>query len=261
METNKFIEIGGSPEKAVVGDYTLNVQAIIKEGWEITKTSKLPILLGLLFVLAIGSVFTMIASEYMGGIEIVLEDPNKQYILNLFATVILWPFIAGIEMMGVSHAVGIKTKSSFVFAFLKRSAFTALAALIITTISSLGFYLLFIPGIYLSVALSITIPLIVEKHMSPMAAIVLSLKATRFQWFKIFLIYLVLFMVLVCSLLPAATGVNPLISMTIFITSMLWLAPLFYNIKGILYREIFGLKMLYVESQDGSNKPDSFFSA
>lgn len=272
MEKNKFIQVGGSIEKAVVGDYSLDVKAILTEGWGLTKTTKLPLLIALLIVLVIGMVFITIASGYMGGIEAIVEDPNKQLIINLFSTVVIAPFIAGIEMMGVSHAVGIKTKSSFVFAFLKRSAFTALTALIIASLTSLGMYLL-IPGIYLSVALSLTIPLVVEKNMSPIDAIVLSLKATRFQWFKLFQIYGILIIVFLISLLPIGAGIHPLIGLTVIFTGMMWLAPLLYNVKGILYREIFGLKIQVTgdnnnsdnsnnpHNRSNSDKPDDYFSA
>ncbi len=259
MDPKKLIEIGGSPEKAVIGEYQLDVLAILKEGWQLTKTNKQAIITGLIFVLLIGIVFTLLASEYMGGIEAVLADQKKQLIINIIATVILWPFVAGIEMMGISHAVGIKTRTGFIFAFLKRSAFIAVTALIISSITSLGFYLI-VPGIYLAVALSLTIPLIVEKNMSPTAAILLSLKATRFQWINLFKIYLILIALLVVTLIPSFIGFPPVLAMGFFIGAMVWLAPLYYNVKGILYREIFGVRMEVVANQDG-NEPDNYFSA
>lgn len=259
MENKKFIEIGGNLEKAEKGDYKLDVVAIFKEGWQLTKTNKQAIVSGLMMILLLGIAFTLTASEYLGGMEEVLKDPQKQMSINLIATAILWPFVAGVEMMGISHAVGIKTRTGFIFAFLKRSAYTALAALIIASITSLGFYLI-LPGIYLAVALSLTIPLIVEKHMSPTAAIVMSLKATRFQWFNLFKIYSILMSLLIASFIPALLGVPAVFAMGIFIGAMIWLAPLFYNIKGILYREIFGVRMQVVNNNNG-NKPETYFSA
>ncbi len=259
MSEKKYIQIGGSPDKAVQGDYTLNPNAILKEGWQLTASTKQPILLGLIMVILIGMVFSIITSSYLGGMEVVIQDANKQMVLNLVVTVVLWPFIAGIEMMGISHAIGIKTQANMIFSFLKRSAFIALGALIITSLTSLGFYLI-LPGIYLTVALSLTVPLIVEKRMSPTAAILLSIKATRFQFFKMLHIYLVLFSVLIAALLPGLLGLPAIISAVVFFVVMSYLAPMFYNVKGILYREIFGVKMLMVEKQ-GDSPADSFFDA
>lgn len=260
VDNKKFIEVGSNPEKALQGDYQLNVVEIFKEAWDLTKVNKQPIISGLFFIVMIGMAFSLVASDYLGGMEEVLANPEKQMIINLVATVILWPFIAGIEMMGISHAVGIKTKTSYVFSFLKRSALIAITALIVTSITSIGFSLFLIPGIYLSVALSLTVPLIVEKGMTPIAAIVLSLKATRFQIFKLLQIYAMLLAILFATLLPGLAGIEPLFSMAIFIGSMVWLAPLYYNVKGVLYREIFGVRMQVV-SKSADGKPDTFFSA
>lgn len=257
MQKKRFVQIGSTPEKAVQGDYSIDVRAILTEGWELTKTNKQPILVGLLFVLLIGVIVTLGAAQYMGGIELVMQDNQKQVILNLLATVIIWPFLAGVEMMGISHSVGIKTRSGFIFAFLKRSAFIALTALIIASITSIGFYLI-LPGIYLAIALSLTIPLIVEKNMSPMAAILLSLKATRFQWFKLFQIFGLFLLLAITSLLPFALALPPLIAMAIFMTCLFFLAPFYYNVKGVLYREIFGVRMEVIENK---NDKDIFFSA
>ncbi|WP_371379050.1 hypothetical protein [Thalassotalea aquiviva] len=260
MEPKKYIEIGGSVEKALVGEYKISPESVLKEAWTLTKTNKQPIISGLLLVLLIGMILSFFAFEYMGGAEAVIADPQKQWIINLLATVVLYPFIAGVEMMGVSHSVGIKTRTGFVFAFLKRSAFIALAAVIVSSLTSLGFYLI-LPGIYLTVALSLTIPLIIEKQMSPVQAIILSLKATRFEWFNLFKIYAMLFALLCLSILPWAFGVPSIIAMPLFCVAMLWLAPMFYNVKGILYREIFGIKMQVVSSDKGTQSPDSYFSA
>ncbi|KGK01618.1 hypothetical protein ND16A_2967 [Thalassotalea sp. ND16A] len=257
VKEKRFVQIGSNPEKAVQGDYSLDVHAILKEGWALTQKNKQSILSGLSFIFLMGVIITLVASEYMGGLEEIMQNNQKQVSINLLVTALLWPFIAGVEMMGISHAVGIKTRTGFVFAFLKRSAYTAITALIIASITSLGFYLI-LPGIYLAVALSLTIPLIVEKQMSPMAAIILSLKATRFGWLKLMQIYSVFMLLLILSLLPGFVGVPAIISMFVFLVALFFLAPFYYNVKGILYREIFGVQMQVI---DNKGDQDMFFSA
>jgi len=114
-----------------------------------------------------------------------------------------------------------------------------------------------LPGIFLAVALSLVIPLVVEKKFSPVKAISLSVKALRFNWFKIFSLYLILISALIISLLPLillAQSELSVIGGVIFFFSLSYLAPLYYNVKGILYREIFGLQLIAV---DGATLPPS----
>jgi membrane-anchored glycerophosphoryl diester phosphodiesterase (GDPDase) len=106
--------------------------------------------------------------------------------------------------------------------------------------------LLYIPGIYLAVSLSLALPLVVEKNLSPLKAIILSLQVTRFQWFKLLAIYTLLFIALFMSLLPLVILANTqmsVIGVIIFLVALTFIAPLFYNVKGILYREIFGMQL------------------
>ncbi|WP_371185347.1 hypothetical protein [Thalassotalea maritima] len=257
MTDKKIIHVGSTLEKAQRGEYTINVSKVLKEGWALTKVHKMPIVSGLMLVLLIGIFVSSVIIQYMGGVEAVQNDPQAQVLANLLATIIIWPFLAGIEMMGLSHAVGIKTRTGFVFAFLKRSAFVAIAALIISSLSSLGFMLI-LPGIYIAVAQSLTIPLLIEKNMSPMAAIIVAFKATRFQWLRIFQIYCVLFTLLLLALVPAFSGAPIVVSVPVLVIALVFLGPYFYNVKGILYREIFGISMQVV---DNNGKQDTYFSA
>jgi len=276
VKEKRFVQIGSNVEKAVQGDYSLDVPAILKEGWALTQKNKQSILSGLSFILLIGVIITLVASEYMGGIEQVMQDNQKQMLLNFLITVLLWPFIAGIEMMGISHAVGIKTRTGFVFAFLKRSAFIAMAALIITLISTLIIgsivsflgllkidpslinFVTVIVGLILTIFLSASIPLIVEKNMTPILSIILSVKAIRFQWLKLLQIYSVFILLAILTLLPGLIGIPPILSFFIFLVALFFLAPFYYNVKGILYREIFGVQMQVI---DNNGDQDMFFSA
>jgi uncharacterized protein YacL len=122
--------------------------------------------------------------------------------------------------------------------------------------------LFYLPGIYLAVSLSLVLPLVVEKNLSPLKAIILSLQVTRFQWFKLLAIYTLLFLALLISFLPlvilAKTQLS-VIGVIILLVSLTFIAPLFYNVKGILYREIFGMQL--AESDATSNQTNETFSA
>ena len=262
MEERSVLQVGGSLEKAVKGEYSIDVKAVLKEAWANTSKSRIAINVGLLFTLSIGVIITLIVSSYLGGIDVVFQDQQSSAILNILVTLMVYPFLVGVEMMGIFHAVGLKTNAKLVFAFLKRGSWVAICALLTSTLVTMGITLFVVPGIYLAVALSLVLPLVVEKRLSPLKAISLSLLATRFQWINLFAVYLVLFLLLITACLPLLLLGNTSVSlmggvMTMF--ALTYLAPLFYNVKGILYREIFGMQLSIAKGSEVNI--DSTFSA
>jgi hypothetical protein len=255
VEKNSEIKVGGSVDGAVKGHFTIDVKNILQEAWKITLLSRISINLGLLFIFILAMVVSFIASDFLGGFEVVMQDPQAAMILNVLVTLLIWPFMAGIEMMGVLHSVGFKTQPKLIFSFFKRASWVAICALLTSLFISIGIQLFILPGIFLAVALSLAVPLVVEKQLSPIQAIILSIKALRFQWFKIFAIYMSLISALVVALLPlvALAGSSfGIVGGVVFFFALSYLAPWYYNVKGILYREIFGLKF---EKVEGSNLP------
>lgn len=243
-EKKVIVSIGGSIERAVKGEYSIDVKAVLKEAWQQTLQSRVSINLALFFVLLFGMLVSFVASSFMGGIELVFKDPELLQMINIIVTMAVWPFIAGIEMMGVYHAINKTTHSKMVFTFLSRGSWVALCALLTSVLISIGFQLLIIPGIILAVLLSLTIPLVVEKKLSPMQAIILSIKALRFKILPLLAIYSLLFMALIFLVVPIAALIESSfapVGIMIFLFGLSFLAPWYYNVKGILYREIFGV--------------------
>ena len=263
-----IVQVGGSIERALKGDYKIDVKAILTESWQQTLRSRLAINLGLFFSLVLGMLVSFVASSYLGGIENVLVDPQAGMLLNVVVTVAIWPFMAGVEMMGVQHAVGMKTHAKMIFSFLTRASWVVLCALLTSVLISVGFQLFIVPGIFLAVTLSLTVPLVIEKKMMPMKAIILSIKVLRFKFFSLLTLYALLLLLLVVLLLPfiflLESSVAPL-GIVIFLIGISFLAPLFYNAKGIIYREVFGISIAksndtdipHNEDDSTSNKVDS----
>jgi hypothetical protein len=262
VDEKKVVQMGGSIEKSLKGEYTIDVSSVLKEAWQLTLQSRIAINLGLFFTLVLGVIVSLLISNAMGGIEQVIQDPQSTTLLNIVVTMIIYPFLVGVEMMGVFHAVGLKTNSKLIFAFLKRGSWVAVCALLTSVLVTLGMSLFYLPGIYLAVALSLTLPLVVEKKLSPIKAIVLSLQVTRFQWFKLLAIYTFLFLALFLSILPLVIIANTqfsVIGVMFFLIALTFLAPLFYNVKGILYREIFGMQLQAIDVP--ANQTSDTFSA
>jgi hypothetical protein len=164
-EKNIIVSIGGSVECAVKGEYSIDVKAVLSEAWQHTVKSRMSINLALFFVLIFGMIVSFIASSFFGGVELVLEeaqtkDSQALQMINVIVTIAVWPFMAGIEMMGVFHAVNRPTQSKMALSFLHRGSWVALCALLTSLLISIGFQLLIVPGVLLAVLLSLTIPLV-----------------------------------------------------------------------------------------------------
>ncbi|MGJ8692355.1 MAG: hypothetical protein ACSHW0_07725 [Thalassotalea sp.] len=246
MDKETIFKVGGDLESALKGEYQLAPKAILKEAWLHTQASRKVLNLALLTTLLIGLLITLFVSQFFGGIEVTYQNQEAQLLINIVITICLAPLIASLEMMGVLGSVGLKTDAKFLFSSIKKLSALALCSLLTMFIVSLGIQLLVLPGLYLLVALSLTLPLIVSKGLSPIKAIVVSIQATRFQWLKIFIVYFALFIVLLITIIPLVLLLNSsaaIVGVIFFLFVMSYLAPMFYYTKGILYREIFGLEL------------------
>ena len=99
-EKSKLINVGGTIEQALVGQYKINSKAVLSEAWSNTKKSRMSINLALLFVLVLGIIVSLVASSFFGGIELILQqaqvpEQNSQalQIINIIVTIMIWPFI------------------------------------------------------------------------------------------------------------------------------------------------------------------------
>ena len=262
-----IVQVGGSIERALKGDYKIDVKATLSEAWQLTLKSRVAINFGVVFIILLYILVTFIFSMYVPFIkqlisnpEIILIDPSlvqsnadKIMLWELLLIFIVWPFAAGIEMMGVLHSVGMKTEPKMIFSFLKRSSWVVICVLITSTVTNIGFELLILPGIFLKVTLLLTVPLVIEKQMTPVKAIALSIKALRFRFFSILTLYSILFFFLIAMFFISSfflsVNLAP-VGIVLFIFGITYLAPLYYNVKGILYREIFGVSVATDKSID-----------
>jgi hypothetical protein len=262
VEKHSIIQVGGNVNSAIKGEYHLDIASILKEAWQKTQQSRQAINGGLAFVFILGALVSYATGQYFGGIEEAFKDPQSLMLIQTVVSLAIWPFLAGVEMMGVLHSVGVNTNSKLIFAFLKRGSWVVICGLFTSILVSVGFQLLIVPGIFLAVIFSLTIPLVVEKKFSPLKAMVVSIQALRFQWLKLFSVYLILIAALILATIPLLlTGQSNMvfIAIVLFFFCLSYLAPLFYNVKGILYREIFGLTIQ--TNQSKPSLPDDVFLA
>ncbi|MDF1578259.1 MAG: hypothetical protein P1P81_07435 [Desulfobulbales bacterium] len=209
-------------------DYDFSIMEIIREAWARTSGTKGPVWGGVgLAVLAV-LVFSMVVaaiSSIVGGGPLAA---GLQGAARLTISLAGYPFMAGLVLVGIRRAVGLPVNYRMVFSCFSMMLPIVIASLLTSILTMIGFFLLVIPGIYLSIAYTLVIHLIVDKEMGPWQAMEGSRKAVQRHWFKVLGLYILMTLICLISALPMGLG-------------LIWTIPMFFMVGGILYREVFGV--------------------
>ena len=213
----------GSLDAAVNGEYDFDTGEILREAWDTVSGAKGAIW-GALFISGVISfVGTAILKRLLGD--------SQQ--MQMVGSLLMWPLTApmymGVYMMGVRRAAGMPIRASDVFRYLSpynaNVLFVQLATLFAIVV---GFVLLIIPGIYLSISYTFAGALVVDKGLSPLEAMEASRKAVGHQWWKIAWFMFMVGLVVFGGFLLLGIG-------------LIWAAPTAGIAVGILYRKMFGV--------------------
>ncbi len=208
--------------------YDFNIMDIIREAWAKTSGTKGPVwgAIGLAFLAA------MVFSGVMTAVSSIIGSGSASAALGVAAQLTLsvagYPFMAGLMLIGIRHSAGLPVDFKMAFSCFGYILPIVIASFLVSLLSVLGFMLLIIPGIYLSVAYLLVVPLIIDKEMGPWQAMEASRKAIQRHWFKVFGLYIVMTFIGFLSSIPLGLG-------------LIWTIPMFIMVGGILYREIFGV--------------------
>jgi DNA-directed RNA polymerase subunit RPC12/RpoP len=218
----------GAPLQATP-DYDFSIGAILKEAWQKTHGVKGPLWGGILVVilamLGLSTVLGLLAGQFGStGSGAALAAA-----LQITLTIAMYPFLAGIMMIGIRRSVDLPVNWKLAFGYFSYLLPIVISVFLTGILTSLGFMLLIIPGIYLSLAYLLTIPLIVDQGLGPWQAMEASRKAISKHWFKVFGLYFVMVLVYLVSMIPLGLG-------------MIWTMPMLIMVGSILYREIFGVR-------------------
>ncbi len=211
----------GSLEGGLKGDYDFTIGDIYRESWEKTKGVKGKFLLawtsymGVAF--GISWFFYFVNIDSMGLIE------------NLINVPILYPLMAGITLMGIQHSVGADIYPTSIWNHYKKVLPISLLTVLMLSLIGLGMLLLIIPGIYLGIAYMMALSLMMDRNMGVWESLETSRKAITKHWFKLFFIYLLLFLLIIVAMLPLFIG-------------LIWVLPMSSVMQGILYKHIFGVE-------------------
>ena len=221
---------GGTLEGGVAGAYDFKIGAVLGEAWRKTKGLK-----GAFWAAAILIYLLVFGVSFVLGILLGLagDDPMAsalgQLVVQLVLMALIYPFMTGLIMLAVRRSVDLPVSYTMAFGFMDRTGPILLAAILMTLLTFIGFLLLFLPGIYLSLAYALTLPLIAEKGLGAWRAMEASRRAITRHWFKFFGLLFVMALIVTISAIPLGIG-------------LIWTYPMMMNVLGIVYREAFGVE-------------------
>ncbi len=219
---------GGTLSDGINGNYDFEIMDVFKEAWQKTSGIKGTILgvmlvfMVVVFTINLATIFVVSSLSLQENIMVAIID-------QLIFMLVVYPFMAGIAMLGVRRAVDLPVSFTMAFGYFGYTISLVIAGILITIFTTIGFVLLIIPGLYLSVAYVLTVPLIVEKNLGPWRALESSRKAITHHWFKVFFTYFIMGIIVIISSIPLGIG-------------LIWTLPMMVNVAGILYRTLFGVE-------------------
>lgn len=247
MEEQQQFEIqGGSLEKSLNGETQLDLKTIAREAWDLSKERKSEILQGAMLIVFVGMFIFWALLAYFDVSDLTQVPAKMEITFQILLIVFSTPIIVAMLLIGMFHSVGIKPTFIALLKHAMGSALVILLALMVAALTDVGMRLLILPGIYLSMGTGFSLMLLVDKKLAPSQAILQSIKVFNKYWAPLAIFYIV-------SLFAFIMG------MFSFGVAYIWLIPFYINFKGVLYRELFGVKVLSVKDQ--ANQDETIFHA
>jgi uncharacterized membrane protein len=225
----------GSLEKAVSGVYRFSVGEVLSEAWEKVSGSKLKIV-GAMFIYAVIATLTtgfislfLDAQPYYDADQLV-QGFMIDLLVGWIASPVTIPLSLGVLLLGYARANDEELRIDTIFNYYIVVWPLFFASILITILTYVGFLFLLLPGIYLSVAYSFTLPLIIDKKLDIWGAMEVSRQAVTKHWFTIAGVNGTMVVLIVLSIIPMGIG-------------LIWTIPLMMIVQGVMYRKIFGWKV------------------
>ncbi len=222
----------GSLNTALNEEYDFTIKEILSEAWELTNGVKLKLNVAFFIYILIAVLLTSLLS-YIFDPQIyyashqILKGFLSEQAQSLLSLPILMPIMSGIIMLAIKRASYKKTEISSIFNYYIFVWPLVFASLLVNVVVILGFIMLIIPGIYLSITFAFVIPLIIDKQLGIIDAMKTSFHVVSKRWFKFFGLYMTLALFSVLCFFTLGIG-------------FIWVLPLSFMVNGVLYRRLFG---------------------
>lgn len=250
----KHFVLGGDINKSLSEGYKLNFKALFKDAYVVTRKHYIALITACILTITILAMSFTLLLELSPS----LGDVGNMLINYVITLLIAPPLLTGLQMMGIHHAIGLKTKPLNLFNYFNILIKLSLATMLISLISNLisvlltqtlgdlGFQLSIVVLLYLNMSFSLVYPLIAEKKLSAQMALKISFKLVHKNLSQFTLMFMILSALFVLSLLPYGLG-------------LLLFIPFYFNLMGIVYRQLCGVGVVAMEvGDDEHNHSDGF---
>lgn len=216
---------GGSIEQTLAGRADLDLSEVLREAWE--KSG------GVRSIVLISGVVMVLVALFVSGIFGMMFGYTDQtilesLILQCLNSAAIYPIAAGVFMVCLRQSVGRSVDLNMAFGFYSLFVPLAIVGIIQSVATTIGMLLLVLPGLYLAIALSLAIPLKVERDLPVGDCLMTSLKLVNAKFVNVALIALV-------GGLAMFVGFITLIG---WIWTVPWTAMMF----AITYRQLVGVR-------------------
>jgi len=211
------------PPRVAAGDFAIG--ELLAEAWRLSKGCKASFLA--LYAAVFGMLWlTQLIVTILFGVHVGMRSaPLAGLLWQLLLAAAIYPFLAGVMVLALRRADGLPVKAADALSHGVRLREVILLGVLLTLATGVGFALLLLPGIYLSVALMFALPLLVDRRLGAIAAMKASLAAVHPRWFRCAGLMLVL------GLLLALGG--------LVIVGLVWVLPVSAIALALAYRRLF----------------------
>lgn len=226
----------GSLNSALNEEYDFTIKEILSEAWNLIDGIKLKINIAFFLYITVAVILSTFLS-YIFDPKIYYDSHQllkgflSEQAQSLLSLPILMPIISGIVMLAIKRASHKKTEILSIFNYYILVWPLVFASLLVNVVVILGFVMLIIPGIYLSITFAFVIPLIIDKQLGIIDAMKTSFNVVKKRWFKFFGLYLILALISILSIFTLGIG-------------LIWALPLSFMVNAVLYRRLFGYSNL-----------------
>ena len=127
-------------------------------------------------------------------------------LVEIVITLVLFPLGVGLGLLGIRRAAGKDTPVSTLWEPYSHALPLIVMFVLMAVLIVAGFFLLVLPGIYLSIAYSFAPYLIVEKNMGVWEALETSRKAITQYWWRYFGLMIVALVLIIIGAIPLLIG-------------------------------------------------------
>ncbi|MFN2354407.1 MAG: hypothetical protein ABR512_07775 [Desulfopila sp.] len=225
------VAAGAAAQLAEMTPGRFTVLTLLNDAWRYSKGVKSSLWGALivmhLVLIVLGGAVALLAPPLFSG-SVPLAAVAAEGALQVLLSFLSFLFTAGILMIAVNKIGQRYFNWKMVFVGFRRLGVLLQLFVLQSIMLVVGFVLFILPGIYLSVAYILAIPLIFLRGLGPWQALEISRQAVHKRWWTVFFAIIAMSVLMGISAIPAGLG-------------LIWTVPMFVVMVGVLYYHFFGM--------------------